>query len=404
MKAYHWKGRGEVEMEGSADGEDSDDYELEEGQGGCTALEALKELNITEFLPEDYEELKSEPRVKIVNHFDDTWGRFLRAFRWEHRLYSQKDVKQLRLQTGAQVYGRYDTTPTGAVPRGDLGLQSHPVPTGFWGGIISEFGEYDQCLDIKSPPHEGHTISGQYCMLRLIMPYPLIESYDKSFEDNVFANQLRNFTKKYGFDKYSEVNPILKITEYLNMRKGKFFEFGICFPDVCSPQDIEKEFNRICIIYPLLRIPVEINEWTCSVRDRPIKLDGFQIFSIVTFTTLTALVVMSTSHELYHKHLRQKLFATQKQPKLAANRLLRSFSVIYNTRQLCEDKCRRFQAVNTIKLLVALQMVSAHTYLFTAHSFALKRFNTSVPLQLFHDNRYFFVRAKQLGIDTFMVS
>ena len=76
------------------------------------------------------------------------------------------------------------------------------------------------------------------------MPYPLVESYDPSFEDNVFAAKLKNFTKTYGFDGYSAVNPILKITEYLNMRKGKFFEFGICIPDKCRPKDIEKEINR----------------------------------------------------------------------------------------------------------------------------------------------------------------
>ena len=81
-------------------------------------------------------------------------------------------------------------------------------------------------------------------MMKLLMPYPLTENYDPSFEDNVFAAKVKNFTNRHGFGGYAEVNPILKLTEYLNMRKGKFLEFGICIPDKCQPKDIEKEVNR----------------------------------------------------------------------------------------------------------------------------------------------------------------
>lgn len=80
--------------EGSGDDEE-DDEDYDEGEGECTALELVKNLNISEFLPDDYEQLKNEPWVKTVPHFDDTWGRFLRAFKWEHKVYRIKDVKEV---------------------------------------------------------------------------------------------------------------------------------------------------------------------------------------------------------------------------------------------------------------------------------------------------------------------
>ena len=77
------------------DDEEEDDDEDYSESGECTALEVVKNLNISEFLPDDHEQLKSESMAKIVPHFDDTWGRFERAFRWEHKLYFQKDLKEL---------------------------------------------------------------------------------------------------------------------------------------------------------------------------------------------------------------------------------------------------------------------------------------------------------------------
>lgn len=112
---------------------------------------------------------------------------------------------------------------------------------------------------------------------------------------------------------------------------------------------------------------------------------------------MSTIVVLSTSFELYYKYL---LKGSHKM-----NKVIQSFSAIHSTSKLLEDNdSGKFSSVNTVKLLVAVWFVSAHTYFFTAHSFVLKRFNYSVPLQLFHENRYFFVRAKQLGVDSFMLA
>ena len=112
---------------------------------------------------------------------------------------------------------------------------------------------------------------------------------------------------------------------------------------------------------------------------------------------MSTLVLLSTSYELFNKYMRKG--------EHKINKVIRSFSAIQSTSKLLADNDDgKFASVNTVKLLVAIWFVSAHTYFFTAHSFVLKRFNYSVPLQLFHENRYFFVRAKQLGVDTFMLA
>lgn len=112
---------------------------------------------------------------------------------------------------------------------------------------------------------------------------------------------------------------------------------------------------------------------------------------------MTTLVGLSTAHQLYNQCIARD-GRTQ-------HRLLRSFSALHSTGKLLATRDNeRFAAVNTVKLVVAVWFVAAHTYFFTAHSFVLKRFNNTVPLQLFYENRYFFVRAKQLGVDSFMLA
>ncbi len=73
----------------------------------------------------------------------------------------------------------------------------HFPPSGLAEGVISSFGEYYECLDIKSPKNEENKdiIAGQYCLMKIILPFPSKESYRE--EEPVIQNTIDNrYTKE----------------------------------------------------------------------------------------------------------------------------------------------------------------------------------------------------------------
>jgi hypothetical protein len=123
----------------------------------------------------------------------------------------------------------------------------HLIPSGLLEGVIASFGEFDECLDIKSPPENGSPIYGQYCLLSPVMPYPKVENYDPKDEEINFGESfklLRDFLVEIKANKYVEINPILKFIESINLSNGTSFRTGICIPDKCDSEDAAKAINK----------------------------------------------------------------------------------------------------------------------------------------------------------------
>jgi hypothetical protein len=79
-----------------------------------------------------------------------------------------------------------------------------------------------------------------------------------------------------------------------------------------------------------------------------------------------------------------------------------SFSLITNTHSLFK-KNTRFASLDTIRLLLIINVFIVHLYLFTSviGLNTLKNFYKSVPIKLFNENKYFFVRSPQI-VDAFL--
>jgi hypothetical protein len=119
-------------------------------------------------------------------------------------------------------------------------------PPGFAEGLHSSLGDYDECLDITSPPNESNLISapiikGQYCLSKIILPFPSEESYregepvDKLFEFNTsYKNDLNLY-------KFTSTKSLI---EKLNQSNGSIYYFGLCIPSVCRAQEIENLLNK----------------------------------------------------------------------------------------------------------------------------------------------------------------
>jgi len=172
------------------------------------------------------------------------------------------------------------------------------IPTsGFADGVQSSFGEYDECLNIKSQNSEdnNNVFTGQYCLLKLILPYP--EKEDTSQNQTIelgsrYANEM-NLQKLF---------TVKALIERLNLWNGTVFRFGICIPSVCSAHEIENMLNKSrlsliflkismlfilimflyylkIVLFPITRLPLEVGP-KCQIKDEAILLDSYQIISM----------------------------------------------------------------------------------------------------------------------------
>jgi hypothetical protein len=114
------------------------------------------------------------------------------------------------------------------------------IPNGILEGVFSDFGNYDECLDTSSPESsEESLIEGQYCILKVILPFPKVNSYGKAVFDNEIVKSVKNFLKDLEM-----LVAIGKMTTVLNYFNGIIYRLGLCIPSTCSAKEVENSINQ----------------------------------------------------------------------------------------------------------------------------------------------------------------
>lgn len=119
------------------------------------------------------------------------------------------------------------------------------LQTGSGDGKHSSFGEYDECLDLESPDDKGLIVKGQYCLVKVVLPYPTMDSFDAdqpyhpSFDDP----KMTTFTGEKYFNGMNATT-ITKFVENLNLYQGASYRLGLCTPHHCKRREIEEFFNK----------------------------------------------------------------------------------------------------------------------------------------------------------------
>ena len=122
-------------------------------------------------------------------------------------------------------------------------------------GHMSSFGEFDQCIKIKSAPIEQledsapRYIYGRYCQAQLRIKLPDERLYKAEWKSTLrehpLFNQALDFMKTLGFVRFNMYNinlvkTMLQAVPTLNNNVG---HYGVCFPNSCSAEDIQNIFN-----------------------------------------------------------------------------------------------------------------------------------------------------------------
>lgn len=112
-------------------------------------------------------------------------------------------------------------------------------------GVTSFLGDFEQCISVRSPETASEEFSGQYCLLRPLLPMPDVRRYTGDTDENLIGEtKILNYLAAYSLDGYVQTNPVLKFLEHLKTHNGRVFNLAICLPDLCSPKQLEKSFNK----------------------------------------------------------------------------------------------------------------------------------------------------------------
>ena len=120
------------------------------------------------------------------------------------------------------------------------------IPSGLSNGVLTSFGDYDQCLNVVSPEHVGPSmepIRGKYCLVR---PYIAIRALEQ-LENITGFSFLNNKTNSILMKDWKKNMNLIKVLATFNVRSNdKFYLFhhGVCISSKCSITDLQNIINK----------------------------------------------------------------------------------------------------------------------------------------------------------------
>ena len=112
---------------------------------------------------------------------------------------------------------------------------SGKTPSGFIESTVTSLGDYDECIELKSPPKDD--VQGKYCLIDI---FPIgYKNHQQRNDGKISLNSMQHFN-------------------------SSAYYFGICFPSKCSVQDVRTLVKHVLKPYPLM---VE-GDLTCDTQVR----------------------------------------------------------------------------------------------------------------------------------------
>ncbi|XP_071041298.1 nose resistant to fluoxetine protein 6 [Parasteatoda tepidariorum] len=246
-------------------------------------------------------------------------------------------------------------------------------PSGIFEGTVSDFGAFDQCLEIELPKRNGDIeFRGKYCAIEAapIMPKPF-----------------RNFS----LAKLVHAGPLDTIGKEVEIGGMAFyylkFRLGICVPSTCSLQDMQAVAKRISDIS---RTEVRIPQ--CYVKES----SQWKTIHIVTLCMLSALLLACFVGSV----IEYKYPKSPNENQGGIKGVLKCFSLISNYNRLMSSSkgSDELKALHGIKGISILWVVLGHTYVWT--NFTLLRRPDIIP-NWFNSIDFGLILNTWLAVETF---
>ncbi|XP_077532175.1 nose resistant to fluoxetine protein 6-like [Haemaphysalis longicornis] len=206
-------------------------------------------------------------------------------------------------------------------------------PAGIFEGTITDFGSFDQCLEVRHRDSWGdESFRGQYCSL-FLKP-----NIDTSRPVSFLRNSRRNLSR------------IMKSVWFPG------FRLGICVPSVCSRNDIDALIKSAFKNYGVnASVPL------CDV-ERDIQLDSFQQAALVFLCVVLSMVGLGTLVDVFIRSRQEE----DRKPHAVLGALT-SWSAYSNTLRLFDvsDDGSRLRALHGVRFLTMLWIILGYCYALT---------------------------------------
>lgn len=221
-------------------------------------------------------------------------------------------------------------------------------------GTQSDFGDYDECLNVRSDDPSGladssltseidpetglktSTLVGRYCLADVEFPKP-----PRSAAPIELRKPLYNFSESAAF----KDTIFVETGNFFHMLYVDPIRVGICLTNKIDPDNFAKVFNKI-----LQEFQVSINfHGRCATKYDKHSWTSYQSNSAKIVVVSLVIVALSTILDILHMKLNkvpipkrwQKLRLLQHNILLSYRPLFTSFSVIRNTRRLFKSQQRK---------------------------------------------------------------
>ncbi|XP_054163730.1 uncharacterized protein LOC128961509 [Oppia nitens] len=370
---------------------------LSDYDSGYTIAEDLCEIDeiIDKLLPDDYQQSKQTNISSRVDHINQTFAQFDRIMKLVSNYSTNlSPIFQKLMARFSTIIYEISLEPlcmASLVTIAEAINNRHlwalkfidsmgGIPSGILEGVLSSIGEYNECLDIKSPANSQIAITGQYCLAKPIIPHPKRHTY-KSGEP---FNNLFSLPDQF----------VDEVIDALYLVNGSLINIGICIPSTCKPSDVENAINQI--FFPLIQMPIQIGP-ICSIKDAPLILDNYQLMALSIFLTLLLITILAAIYEYY---ISSSLLPTNnvdnntlKISKIS--QLIISFSIISNTKAMFKKSTKKFVNIDFIRFVMLLQTILMHqyyVYMFWSAIPLTKRLMTGMTSKVGTDYKYAFLR------------
>ncbi|XP_064458707.1 nose resistant to fluoxetine protein 6-like [Ornithodoros turicata] len=206
-------------------------------------------------------------------------------------------------------------------------------PAGIFEGTITDFGAFDQCLEVRAQNGWGDDVfRGQYCSLFL---KPNIDT-----------------SRPVAFLKTSKRN----LTRIMKSIWFPGFRLGICVPSVCSRNDIDALVKSVLGTYGVnASVPL------CDVQT-DLELDRIQTAAFGLVCVALALVALGTIADVIMRIRRRQAKKTH-----ALLEAVASWSVYGNTMRLLDvrDDGSRLRALHGVRFLTMMWIILGYSYALT---------------------------------------
>ncbi|XP_076360189.1 nose resistant to fluoxetine protein 6-like isoform X2 [Tachypleus tridentatus] len=218
---------------------------------------------------------------------------------------------------------------------------SGKITNGILDGSSTDFGSYDQCLNVIVSNRRSKEINfrGKYCFLQIHPEFPSASiSPDSRLQETVFHEISEN-------------------TEYLS---EVAYLTALCVPSTCTTEDIEKLAKKV------LQDTVRVSVPHCEDKSEK-ELTKEQIGVLSLLGTILFFVTLGTVLDLW-KHYQSDLKSDEGSVSWKGQvfNFYKSFSIFTNGKELLNTKVGSgsLGAVHGMRFLTILWVILAHTYMF----------------------------------------